>query len=452
MEGDQASPDFAFRAATPPPPIVSLTPSTSSSRRLSSSFYEPSRPVSSSRRLSWVSLQGRLVGAEEATSAKNIGGGLSKEESLAWELFTPMQRVLIVAIIAVAAADLKKSRQIAKLQRSVEIRDEIMANMQQKLDDLCEQINTTNDTPEIWPEIMFPWYFDENIDMWNFENSRCESRRSSIEFTKENDIFKMRHDSLVGAEQEERRMSDLSDWCSSVTVSAEIQLNAEQDIYNLQKECEEKDAAMKELAAIAKASDAAASKRIAELEDVIKRKNSIITKLKKDMMVLEQKVLQLTRLRRPSYSSSNVSDMKIPAMATNVLFDMDSSTSPSSSDSDAPANPGGHRSKVVASRKPDAPDSNKEPSIVPQDDSIETRNCRHAGKPPASSSVSGHVNMGNPKQRAMSPLKEKTMNQSVDRPLLSRPKQAVPGTGDPKKQRRRVASNTKDTNPMKRWQ
>ncbi|XP_068636878.1 uncharacterized protein [Aristolochia californica] len=296
MGDDQASSDFAFgaAAAAPPPPIVSLTPFSSSARRLSSSFYEPSRPVSTSRRLSWVSLQGRLVGASEATSAKTVGGGLSPEEAVAWELFTPMQRVLIVAVIAVAVANKKKSLQIAKLQRSLKIRDDILANMQQKLDDLCEQINTVKDRPEICPENLFSLYFGGKC---NFKNPSCESRRPSIDFKREavvkDQIFSMRQGSQIGAEQEERRMSDLSDWCSSVSSYAEIQLNGvavDQDIYNLQKECEEKDVTIKELAAIAKASDAAASKRTVELEDVVRRKNLIITRLKKDMIVLEQKV------------------------------------------------------------------------------------------------------------------------------------------------------------------
>ncbi|XP_068641970.1 uncharacterized protein [Aristolochia californica] len=458
MQGDQASPDFAFSAAdTPLPPFVSLTPFIPSSRRLSSSFCEPSRPVSSSRRLSWVSLQGRLVGASEATSAKAIGGGLSPEEAVAWEVFTPMQRVLIVAVVAVAVADLKKSRQVAKLQRSVEIRDEILANMQQKLDDLCEQINMMKDRTETCPETLFSLYFGENDGRCNLKNPTCESRRPSIDLKKgavdKDDIFKKPQGCPMGAEQEERRMSELSDWCSSVTSSAEIQLSSpavDQDIYNLRKECEEKDVSIKELAAVAEASDAAASQRIAELEEVIRRKNLIITKLKKDMIVLEQKVQQLTRLRRPSYSASGSNDMKIPAMAPNVLYDLDSSTSPSSSDSDAPAKLGGHRSKILVRRKPNIPDRDKEASLMHQDDACVTRSCRNAGKPPGSS-VSGHVN-GNLKQRNMSPLKEKNMNHVVDRPMVSIPKQSVSATGDPKRHRRRVAPNPKDNTPSKRWQ
>lgn len=111
----------------PPPPLVSLTPFSPSvypsPRRLSSCFSQPSRPVSASRKLAWVSLQGRLVGAEEASSARAMGGGgLSRDEAVSWELFTPIHRILIVAVVAVAVAESKKNRQISQLRKSVELR------------------------------------------------------------------------------------------------------------------------------------------------------------------------------------------------------------------------------------------------------------------------------------------------------------------------------------------
>ncbi|XP_052116415.1 uncharacterized protein LOC127746601 [Arachis duranensis] len=43
-------------------------------------------------------------------------------------------------------------------------------------------------------------------------------------------------------------------------------------------------------------------KRATELEDIIRTKNSTISKLKKDLVVLEQKVMQLTRERRASFT------------------------------------------------------------------------------------------------------------------------------------------------------
>lgn len=47
---------------------------------------------------------------------------MSKDEALAWELFTPYQRFLIVAVIGVAAAESKKNGVIRQLQKSVDLR------------------------------------------------------------------------------------------------------------------------------------------------------------------------------------------------------------------------------------------------------------------------------------------------------------------------------------------
>lgn len=45
-------------------------------------------------------------------------------------------------------------------------------------------------------------------------------------------------------------------------------------------------------------------------------------------------VMQLTRLRRPSSAHKEEETIQIPFMSENILYDMDSTTSPSSSDSD----------------------------------------------------------------------------------------------------------------------
>lgn len=129
VEEDQ---DFGFSSATSffkrPPSLVSLSPFTPSAspapRRLSSCFTQPSQPVRAKRQLAWVSLQGRLVGAEEGSSARAIGGGLSPEEAVAWDLFTPVQRVLVVAVIgaAASAANSKKNKRISELEKSVQLR------------------------------------------------------------------------------------------------------------------------------------------------------------------------------------------------------------------------------------------------------------------------------------------------------------------------------------------
>lgn len=106
------------------PSCVTLTPLATPSRaRRGSLSVRPSPALPPARKkLAWISLQGRLVGAEEATSARAVGGGLTLEEAAAWELFSPMQRVLAVAIVAAAAKESRNGRVISKLQRSVEIR------------------------------------------------------------------------------------------------------------------------------------------------------------------------------------------------------------------------------------------------------------------------------------------------------------------------------------------
>lgn len=45
--------------------------------------------------------------------------------------------------------------------------------------------------------------------------------------------------------------------------------------------------------------------------------------------------MQLTRLRRPSFSASVPDGSQLPQMRDNLIYDMESSTSPSSSDSDS---------------------------------------------------------------------------------------------------------------------
>ncbi|KAE8726089.1 Detected protein of unknown function [Hibiscus syriacus] len=104
-------------------------------------------------------------------------------------------------------------------------------------------------------------------------------------------------------EHEERCMSDLSDWASNVTSASEIQLNnlaIEQDIYNLKRECEEKDAIIKELNTSVQSSNVATLKA-----------------------------------SKSSSSTSSPNYWQIPPMLDNLLYDMDSTTSPSSSDLDS---------------------------------------------------------------------------------------------------------------------
>ncbi|KAF5179731.1 hypothetical protein FRX31_030682 [Thalictrum thalictroides] len=233
--------------------------------------------------------------------------------------------------------------------------------------------------------------------------------------------FKMPH--TYTAEHEERRMSDLSDWASSVTSAADNQLNAlgiEQDIYNLQRECEEKDATIKELSSAVHSADVTGSKRIEELEDVIS----------------EEKRSALSKAWRPS-SVSTVNTQELPFMEDNVLYDMDSSTSPSSSDYDS--------------------ESKNQPLVsCPHDDHIISSNendsaARSQRATSAKASVSFPKKADRDrKQQPISPLKEKIMNQRPTSTVTLRPKHVVSTHGDMKRTKRR-SLGSKETTPSKRW-
>uniref|UniRef100_A0A7N0TT18 Uncharacterized protein n=1 Tax=Kalanchoe fedtschenkoi TaxID=63787 RepID=A0A7N0TT18_KALFE len=335
--------------------LVSLSPfapfpaSSPAPRRLSSRFVERSQPVAAARKLAWVSLQGRIVGAEEASSARVIGGGLSKDEAVAWEMFTPMHRILVVAVVAVAAAQSTKNREIRRLKQSVDLRDQVMSVMQQKLDNLCEQVNYFKEQPLGGVNMLSM----KNAKILSHEASdsenagasgsncpgngrgslsyACSMGNSSRKGSKEYDLLNNEYPFHVDDLQEERRMSSLSDWASSVTSSSDFQLvSLEQELQNLKQQCQEKDVTIQELSQYLKSVDVYSSKRVMELENVIRRKNNMIGKLRKDMMVLDHKVMHLTRAKRPSTSDSTSSICKFPLMSDNVLYDMDSTTSPSS--------------------------------------------------------------------------------------------------------------------------
>ncbi|KAM0942940.1 hypothetical protein DsansV1_C13g0117031 [Dioscorea sansibarensis] len=441
MTGDIAGADRSPAAQSQPPWTVSLasfTPCVSPSpRRLSSCFRERGRPVlSTKRQLAWVSLQGRLIGGEEATSVKAIGGGLGPDETVAWELFSPLHRVLIVAVMAVATAESKRSRKISQLQRSVDLRDQVLLGMQQKLDDLCMQMSSAVDWPmksnnKMYPEndappcLELPELNPESGITPLFKNSFGKPKESVIESSKD-EMFKSAH--VNNCEQEERRMSDLSDFCASVTSSVDIQLStlaAEQDYFNLRRECEEKDSTIKELTAAIHASGVVSSKRITELEEIIRRKNMVISKMKRDMLVLEQQVIQLTRLRRKSSPTlSNSNDTQLPFMSSNILYDM-SNTSPSSSDSDSPSGNTLQRGGVEEKRTQSQP-------------SMKMNSFRKSVDKPR-------------KQHCLSPLKENHMNQRDESNESSRPGQLGPSSGDFKRIRRRAQPESRTPISQRKW-
>ncbi|GMH00073.1 hypothetical protein Nepgr_001912 [Nepenthes gracilis] len=462
MEEDREEPQCGVTEAglkpVPPPNLVTLCPFTPKnfkySRRLSSRFAVLNRPVRFhvARELAWVSLQGLLVGAEEATSAKTIGGGLSRDEAVVWELFSPMHRILIVAVVAVAVANSKKTGQIYQLRKCVQLRDEILSSMQQKLDNLCEQMNNTND-PDLSAAKIVKVSLSEAsepnkpefvcTDCWLCDQHRSQSSdllgNSTVKVAGGDEMLNYKTPLSNGAEQEERRMSDLSDWASSATSTADIQLNnlaIELDLYNLKKEREEKDAAIKELSALILSKDIATSKRIEELEHIIRRKNMIITKLRKDMIVLEQKVVQLTRSKRPSFSGSSSESKQLPTMSDNLLFDMDSTTSPSSSDSDCST----EKQKKATAHK-------REESFTSEDtiaQSIFINECashtNHKLAPAKISTSLVRSSEQHPRSRPVSPRKEKLMNQNQ-----------LSANGDIKKGRRRLQVGLKGAASQKRW-
>ncbi|GAB4835683.1 hypothetical protein Ancab_000593 [Ancistrocladus abbreviatus] len=460
MEYDRELPRYgapeAEIAPMPPPyffTFSAFTPTCSPySCRLSSHFSNPKpiRPIKphAVRQPAWVSLQGRLIGVEEASSARTIGGGLSREQAVSWELFSPIHRILIVVVVAVAVANSKRDRKIYQLRKCAELKD-----------------------------------------------------NSSVKVVSGDEMFKYKALLSNGAEQEERRMSDLSDWASSVTSIADIQLNnlaMEQDICNLKRGCEEKDAAIKELSAFIHSKDVAASKRIEELEDITRRKNMIITKLRKDIAVLEHKVVQLTRVKRPSFSGMSSENKELHATRDNPLFYMDCTTSPSSSDLDnssgkrkktstimceesctsqdisvhfkLTSEPSSHRNRKSATSKISTslmsqseqhPTSRtpttlmSEESCTSQDTSVHSKltsePLSHRNRKSATSKISTSLvsqSEQRPTSHTPTPM-EKSMNQKSDR-ASSRLKQLLAG-GDIRKGRRRVQDGLKDVAPSRRW-
>ncbi|KAL8170858.1 hypothetical protein V2J09_022662 [Rumex salicifolius] len=461
-----------------PPNLVKLSTFTPvkppGSRRLSSHFLNPHSliPIQSAPRrpLAWVSLQGRLVGAEEASSAKTVGlSDLTAGEVLAWELFSPIHRILIVAVVAVATANSEKNRQIHRLQKCVQLRDEILAKMQEKVDCLCEQVSVMKDRSEPATALAIS-------QCW-----LCDQHRVQLDDLKENaksevpEMFKCKMPFPSDAEPEERRMSDLSDWNCSVTSSLDIQLEnlaIEQDVYNLKRECEEKETTIKELSEFIVSKDAAslkasiklsilcyiakyikpfillklyvlkyiAKQRVQELEDIVRQKSVIITKLRKDMAVLEQKVMQLTRLKRRSFPGQVMQSLEIPAMRDNLLYDMDSTTSPSSSDSDCSA--GRKKSSNVETKE-------KQAVVPPQDPTTQT-DFTHLPTPTGiqhSASAKMSSAKENARLKPVSLLQEKSKNQSSS-VYISR---TLSTSGDSKSRRRAKAGVNVPSSSLKRW-
>ncbi|CAI0412710.1 unnamed protein product [Linum tenue] len=293
------------------PPLVSLSsfPPARRRRRLSSCCYNFA-PVASCGTMAWLSLQGRTVNAEEASSSKSIGFLGKEEEALAWELVTPIQRFLIVAVIGVAASESRKNRTISQLNKSVELRDELLSSMQQKLDSLCLQmanINVDGNNKDDEEEEFLSSMGFVDCGCWHCDQHQQElfgggtmGLMKGAKACGGDEAMELKRQLSKQDEQEERRMSDLSDWASSSASGSEFQISnfmVDQDTCNLKRICEEKDVTIKELTDVLQLTDKAGAKRLSELEDIICRKNAMITRLKKDIVVLEQKVVTFTLIR-----------------------------------------------------------------------------------------------------------------------------------------------------------
>ncbi|CAL0332475.1 unnamed protein product [Lupinus luteus] len=438
--GDDAVP---FR-----PSLVSLPPFSPSfrrRRRLSTTFVQRSHPVFSStaKPVRLISLQERDVNAEVASSATTIG--LNGDEAIAWELFSPIHRFLIVAVVAVAAAESKKLQDICQLKKSVQLRDRMLLSMQQKLDDLGEELKST--TKETSPAITKGeemqltktfgtekmkfvgcgcWHCEQHSDLFN------ESTGTAVTTVSNGNQMLQYRLSFSNEEPEERRMSDLSDW-ASVTSAADIQFNnmiVEQDVCNLKRDCEEKDKTIKQLSTLLSSSEVSNNKRVAELEDIVRTKNTAISKLKKDLVVLEQQVVQLTRLRRPSSANDNSNSVSFPQMRDNLIYDMENTTSPSSSDSDS------------------TPVSPAVDAIVVNPDSAARNDPKSA--PAKISRPSGKIFERRSKYQPITPLREvSAVRKSTNATSSASQKQLSP-RGDLKKSRRRSLGGAMSATTQKR--
>jgi len=145
--------------------------------------------------------------------------------------------------------------------------------------------------------------------------------------------------------------------------------------------------------------------------------------------------VQLTRLRRPSYSPSGSNDSPLPRiMIDNLLYDMESTTSSSSSDSDS--------SSVVK-------ESNLSAEIVSKQDSASKIDQKLT--PRKISSSSGRVFERHSKSRSISPRKEVSSSQKSNAAYYSSVQKQLSARGDLKKTRRRSLNGDKSTTAHKRW-
>jgi hypothetical protein len=149
-------------------------------------------------------------------------------------------------------------------------------------------------------------------------------------------------------------------------------------------------------------------------------------------------VVHFTRLRRSSFpsSDSNSNSEQRPHMLENLLYDMDSTTSPSSSDSE---------SSLLNQPHPLA--AKVEEIFVKNSYFSSTRNQLSA--PTKSLGTFVRPIDHSSKFRSISPLKEISTNWKSDSISSLRQKQVVGDSS--RKSRRRHLTGSKDVTPQKRW-
>lgn len=146
----------------------------------------------------------------------------------------------------------------------------------------------------------------------------------------------------------------------------------------------------------------------------------------------KMQLVNLTRLRRPSFSESRGG--QTPNMTDNLLYDMDNTTSPSSSDSDSPS--------VDQLHSPVA----ETPKIPAQKFDSDTTSSQKSMPAEKASSSMVRAKDWHSKSRSESPLKEISMNWKSE-PIFRQ----LSAGGDTKRSRRHNLSGKRGAAPHKRW-
>ena len=155
--------------------------------------------------------------------------------------------------------------------------------------------------------------------------------------------------------------------------------------------------------------------------------------------------MNLTRLKRRSFTGPSKETKQMPLMTENLLYDMDSSTSPSSSDSDCSS--GKKNAPIAAEQEPSTPlNPPLESGVTSENASKRNQKSAHAKISASLPKPSAQI----PRSRPVSPLKEKSMNQRHYTPSSPRLMQ-MPASVGTRNNRRQAQSGSKDPASQKRW-